>query len=88
MFYGSLFGVFLLGWVCPAARGRIGWLALGGGFLCTMFTHFVVNQERVVVDGREVPVVGFLWYNLIGCVGVVAIGAVLALFPNRLRPRA
>ncbi len=83
-----MFGVFLLGWVCPVARGRIGWLALGGGFLCTMFTHFVVNQERVVIDGREVPVVGFLWYNLIGCLGVVVIGMVLALFPNRLRPRA
>ncbi len=88
MFYGSLFGVFLLGWVCPSARGRIGWLALAGGFLCTMFTHFVVNQERVVIDGREVPVVGFLWYNLIGCSGVVVFGTALALFPGRLRPRA
>ncbi|MEY4672459.1 MAG: Na(+)/glucose symporter [Planctomycetota bacterium] len=88
MFYGSLFGVFMLGWLCPWARGAIGWLSLAGGFLCTLFTHFVVNQERVLVDGREVPVVGFLWYNLIGCGGVVGLGFALAFFLGRLRPRA
>jgi SSS family transporter len=85
MFYGSLFGVFLLGWVCPWARGRDGWIALAGGFGCTIFTHVVINADanKVLVEGSMVPPVGFLWYNVIGCVGVVVVGNVLALRRRR-----
>lgn len=79
MFYGSLFGVFLLGWICPFARGVAGLVALAGGFACTMFTHFVINSTKVVIDGSEQWPVGFLWYNAIGCLGVLAIGAGYAL---------
>ncbi|HEU4417441.1 MAG TPA: hypothetical protein VFT55_00805 [Planctomycetota bacterium] len=87
MFYGSLFGVFLLGWLCPAARSHDGWIALASGFAATAFTQFVVNAEpnHVLVDGKLVPPVGFLWYNVIGCVGVVVVGNVLALL-RRGRP--
>lgn len=84
MFYGSLFGVFLLGWMCPWARGRVGWMALAGSFAMTLFTHFVVNREKVLLDGKEVWPVGFLWYNVIGCVGVLVVGNLLAL-PQRRR---
>ncbi|MFY9344596.1 MAG: sodium:solute symporter [Planctomycetota bacterium] len=79
MFYGSLFGVFLLGWLFPAARGRDGWIGLAGGFAATLFTHFVVNAEKVDLDGKQVLPVGFLWYNVIGCLGVLVVGNVLAL---------
>jgi len=84
MFYGSLFGVFLLGWLFPAARGRDGWIGLAGGFAATMFTHFVVNANTIDLDGKQVPPIGFLWYNVIGCVGVVVVGNVLALRRKRL----
>jgi SSS family transporter len=87
MFYGSLFGVFLLGWLCPAARGKVGWIALAGGFLCTAYTHFVINAEKVMVDGVAQWPVGFLWYNAIGCLGVLVIGVTIALAPRRA-PRA
>ena len=85
MFYGSLFGVFLLGWICPWARGKDGWIALAGGFACTIFTHVVVNADanRVLVEGKLVPPVGFLWYNVIGCAGVLIVGNVLALRHRR-----
>lgn len=83
MFYGSLFGIFLLGWACPAARGRAGVVALAGGFGCTMFTHFVVNREKVLIDGALQWPVGYFWYNAIGCFGVIAIGFAYA----RLSPR-
>lgn len=81
MFYGSLFGVFMLGWICPWARGKDGWMALAGGFACTIFTHVVINAEgnEVMVEGKLIPPVGFLWYNVIGCVGVLVVGNVLAL---------
>ncbi len=85
MFYGSLFGVFMLGWLFPATRGRDGWIGLTGGFAMTMLTHFVVNREanHVLVGGELVPPVGFLWYNVIGCVGVLVVGNVLALLRRR-----
>jgi Na+/proline symporter len=85
IFYGALFGVFLLGWMCPWARGRDGWIALLGGFACTLFTHFVINRDanQVMVEGTLMPPVGFLWYNVIGCVGVLAVGNVLALLRRR-----
>jgi Na+/proline symporter len=83
MFYGSLFGVFLLAWLCPWARGAIGWISLAGGFLCTLFTHFVINAQKVEIDGRMTEPVGFLWYNLIGCVGVVVIGVTIAVLRRR-----
>lgn len=83
MFYGSLFGVFMLGWLCPAARGRTGWIALAGGFAVTLYVHFVVNAEKVPIDGRLEWPVGFLWYNLIGCLSVVVLGWLTA----RLMPR-
>ncbi len=88
MFYGSLFGVFLLGWLFPATRGSDGWIGLASGFGATMFTHFVINREanHVRVEGSMVPPVGFLWYNVIGCAGVLVVGNVLALVRRRHRP--
>jgi SSS family transporter len=85
MFYGSLFGVFLLGWLFPRTRGRDGWVGLAGGFAATLFTHFVINADpnRVLVEGKLVPPVGFLWYNVIGCVGVLVVGNVLAVLRRR-----
>ena len=79
MFAGSLLGVFLLGWLCPFARGKAGWIALAGGFACTLFTHVVINRTKVLIDGVEQWPVGFLWYNAIGCLGVLGIGTVFAM---------
>lgn len=78
MFYGSLFGIFLLAWACPRARGSTGVIALAGGFACTLFTHFVVNRDKVLIDGRMQWPVGYFWYNAIGCLGVIAIGFAVA----------
>jgi Na+/proline symporter len=77
MFYGSLFGVFVLGWICRRAGGFTGFLALAGGFGCVVFVHCFV---RVGADARRI---GFFWYNLIGCVAVVGIGVLL----SRMQPR-
>ncbi|HEX6810995.1 MAG TPA: hypothetical protein VF384_05160 [Planctomycetota bacterium] len=87
MFYGSLFGVFLLGWLFPATRGSDGWIGLASGFTATLFTHFVINREAnwVRLDGSMVPPVGYFWYNVIGCAGVLVVGNVLALARRRHR---
>jgi SSS family transporter len=90
LFYGSLFGVFMLGWLFPATRSHDGWIALASGFLLTLATHVVVNADanKVLLDGKLVPAVGFLWYNVIGCVGVLVVGNVLALLRRRRGPAA
>ncbi len=74
MFYGSLFGVFMLGRWVPRARGPVGWIALASGFALVLLTHFWWNQSLVTIDGIEKPPIGFLWYNLIGFLGVLVAG--------------
>jgi len=66
-FYGSLLGIFTLALVCPRAKARAGIIGLCGG----MLTVLVVNQTILVE---------FLWYNLIGWVGVLVIGWIASRF--------
>jgi Na+/proline symporter len=77
MVYGPLFGIFFLGWLMPFVRGRVGCLSLVGGFLCVLFTDWVINAEVRRVE--------FLWYNLIGFAGVLLSGALLTVLSLPLR---
>lgn len=75
MFYGPLFGVFVLGMFVRVARGPAGWIGLLGGFLLVLYTDKVVNREGAVVE--------FLWYNLIGFLGVIVLGIIAGLLIRR-----
>jgi Na+/proline symporter len=90
-FYGSLFGVFVLGRVVTRARGRVGWISLASGFTAVLALHFVYNVWGIDGGGfarlREVthssagalpPRIEFLWYNPIGFVVVLVVGFVVA----------
>jgi Na+/proline symporter len=91
-FYGVLFGTFLLAWVCPPARGRVGWISLLGGLACVTATQLAFNREKVLIDGRWTEPVGFLWFNVIGALGVLATGVgatgIAALRARRRSPPA
>lgn len=66
-FYGSLLGVFVLAIGTKRATGRGAfWGLIAGLFSVALFSHYY----------RELS---FLWYNLIGCLVVVAIGLLLSL---------
>ena len=70
-FYGSLLGVFVLGLLVPRAGPVSGFLGLLGGMTAVLLTWQLLRVE-------------FLWFNVIGCVGVLVVGGVCALFE---RPR-
>ncbi len=69
-FYGSLLGVFAMALFVPRAGGTAAFCGLLGG----MASVLLVNQ-LIVVE--------FLWYNVIGCIGVLVTGGAIAL----VRPR-
>ncbi len=65
-FYGSILGVFLL-----AMIPRTNALGAFGGLLAGMATVGAVSYGA--------PTVAFLWYNVIGAITVVVVGAVLSI---------
>ena len=66
-FYGSLLGVFALALFVRRAGGLSGFV----GLLCGMGLVLLVHNTLKV---------GFLWYNVIGCVGVLIGGFVVSRF--------
>jgi len=66
-FYGSLLGVFLLALLCPRAGRVAGFLGLVGGMVAVLATHQTLQVE-------------FLWYNVIGAIGVLVVGFAVSRF--------
>jgi Na+/proline symporter len=69
-FYGSLLGTFALGLLVPRAGGLSGFVGMLGGMASVVVTHQTLEVE-------------FLWYNVIGCVGVLVVGGIVSLFEPR-----
>lgn len=69
-FYGSILGVFLLALFVPRANG----VAASVGLLAGLVAVFVVDHTLDIA---------FLWYNLVGAVGCVTAGAIVATFRSR-----
>lgn len=57
-FYGSLLGVFVLGRFCPWARGFAGGIGILSGMASVVAVHLTLQVE-------------YLWYNVIGLLGVL-----------------
>lgn len=72
-FYGSLLGVFALALFVPRAGRVAGAVGLLAGMAAVLAVH---------VTWR----VHFLWYNVVGCVGVLAVGGLLAVWERRQHP--
>ncbi|MBM3762177.1 MAG: sodium:solute symporter [Acidobacteria bacterium] len=66
LFYGGLLGVFLLAFFFPRVGGTAAFLGVLAGEAAIFYTHST---------GK----VGFLWYNVIGCVVVVLAGVILSV---------
>jgi len=66
LFYGGLLGVFVLAFFCK----RVG---ANGAF------YGVLGGEAAIFAANRLTHIGFLWYNVIGCVVVVAVGWALSL---------
>jgi Na+/proline symporter len=66
-FYGSLLGVFALAILTKRATGNGAFFGLLAGI------------AAVAMVAIKYPKISFLWYNVIGCVAVVAVGMLLSL---------
>ena len=67
LFYGGLLGVFVLAFFCK----RVG---ANGAF------YGVLAGEAAIFAANRLTHIGFLWYNVIGCVVVVAVGVVVSMW--------
>jgi Na+/proline symporter len=74
LFYGGLLGVFVLAFFFK----RVG---ANGAF------YGVLAGEAAIFAANRFTHIGFLWYNVIGCVVVVAVGlAISAMTPAKTLP--
>jgi SSS family transporter len=69
-FYGGMLGVFVLAFAFPKVRGR-------GAF------WGVLAGEAVIFACWYFTKIAFLWYNVIGCLMVVATGLLITAFDRR-----
>jgi SSS family transporter len=73
-FYGGMLGVFVLAFYFPRVRAR-------GAF------YGVLAGEAVIFGCYLFTRIAFLWYNVIGCLVVVATGILISRFLAATRPR-
>ena len=76
LFYGTVLGVFLVGFFVAFVRAKaVFWAALLSE-ACVLTLY---------IGGRAgyVPEIGYLWFNVIGCFLVILFGTVLQLFNQR-----
>lgn len=71
-FYGSLLGVFVLALAVRRAGPWAGVVGIVSGMTSVLLVHFTLKIE-------------FLWYNVIGCLGVLLGGAITAMLEPRRR---
>jgi Na+/proline symporter len=70
LFYGGLLGVFVLAFFCRRVGGN-------GAF------YGVLAGEAAIFAANRFTHIGFLWYNVIGCVVVVAVGQAISASRQR-----
>lgn len=69
-FYGGLLGVFALAFFFPRVKGTAAFLGVLGG-------------EVAIFATWKFTTVSFLWYNVVGCAGVVGLGLLFSLFESK-----
>lgn len=79
LFYGTILGIFLVGFFMKWVKGRAVFIAALASQLLILIVHWKngVGLFGFVWD------IGFLWYNAIGCLFVMALGAILQLFTKK-----
>ncbi|MCP3100308.1 sodium:solute symporter [Myxococcus sp. K15C18031901] len=76
IFYGTVLGIFLVAFFLKHVKGH------------AVFTAAVISQLTVIALFMLTDI-GFLWYNVLGCVFVVVLGLVLqAVMPREVAPAA
>ncbi|MGA2436536.1 MAG: sodium:solute symporter, partial [Bryobacteraceae bacterium] len=71
LFYGSMLGVFMLAFFFRRVRGT------------AAFTGAIAG-EAAILYARFFTPVSFLWYNVLGCLVVVAVGLAISMRERRV----
>jgi Na+/proline symporter len=75
LFYGSLLGVFVLAFGFRRATGT------------GTFIGLIAGEIAVILTSRLTDI-SYLWYNVVGCVVVVAVGSIVSEFAGTRKPLA
>src|SRR5690606_6040464 len=76
LFYGTLLGIFLVGFYMKRVKGHAVFIAAILTEILILLIHWKNGSELL-----GIPInIGYLWYNAIGCLTVMALAAFLQLF--------
>lgn len=72
IFYGTILGIFVVAFYVKYVKGNAVFIAAGLAEACVIFLDYA--QDNLEVEWLKM---GYLWYNVVGCVLVVVFGVVL-----------
>src|SRR5690606_4109531 len=76
LFYGTILGIFLVGFYMKWVKGHAVFIAAILTEILILLIHWKNGSELL-----GIPInIGYLWYNAIGCLTVMALAALLQLF--------
>jgi Na+/proline symporter len=76
LFYGTILGIFLVAFYFKKIQGKAVLLAGVVAQLFILAMHFLQEEVAIFLGTK----ISFLWYNLVGCVIVIAVAYVAQLF--------
>ncbi len=76
LFYGTILGIFLVAFYIKMIKGNAVFIAALMAELVVLFCHYLNTIGALAI--------GYLWYNLIGCVLVMMFGYILQKFSDEL----
>lgn len=76
LFYGTILGIFIVGFFVKWIKGRAVFGAAIGSQALILVVHFFNGKGLMGLEWN----IGFLWYNAIGCLAVVLLGLIFQLF--------
>lgn len=73
LFYGTILGIFVVAFYVKFIKGNAVFWAAVAAELCVVYIHYANESDTAVSWLR----MGFLWYNVVGCLLVVIFGLIL-----------
>lgn len=73
LFYGTILGIFVVAFYVKFIKGNAVFWAAVVAELCVVYIHYANESDTAVSWLR----MGFLWYNVVGCLLVVIFGLIL-----------
>lgn len=84
LFYGTILGIFLVGFFLKAVRGKaVFWAAILTELIILIIFYLNETGIPVSIGGKEIIInIGYLWLNLIGCTLVMIVSMIF----NKILP--